>query len=155
MKHLIKLFNTLINKLKPNKMKGKKIKLKKCTPDGKTSSSNGNFGSCKEYIVDEKNTHYCNAYFIREAGTNVNAGWVYDYEMENFSITAEELQKDLQEAKDKVTQVQNKIDYLNESGAKEYDEEQFKVYSTLKLLENKDLSLIEKSKLIADLIKKS
>lgn len=149
MKFLIKLFN----KLKPNKMKGKKVKLKKCTPDGKSSSSNSNMGSCKEFIVVGLYDNKCNAYNINHIDGK-NAGWVYDYEMEISVISQEELQKELEEAKEKVTQIQNKIDYLNESGAKEFDEEQFKVYYTLKLLENKDLSRIEKSKLIADLIKK-
>lgn len=135
-------------------MKGKKIKLKKCTPDGRKSSNNAHMGSCKEFIVGEKYESVCGAYYIKGVDATVNSGWAYDYEMESFFVTVEEIQKELQEAKDKVTQAQNKIDYLNESGVKEYDEEQFKVYSTLKLLENKELSMVEKSKLIADLIKR-
>lgn len=138
-------------------MKGKKIKLKNCTPTGQSSSSNSNLGSCKEFIVGDvygSGANNSKAYNIHSIDGKKHEGWVYDYEMEISVLTVEELQKELQEAKDKVTHVQNKIDYLNESGAKEYDEEQFKVYSTLKLLENKELSMFEKSKLIADLIKK-
>jgi hypothetical protein len=43
---------------------------------------------------------------------------------------------------------------MTETGSDEFSEDEFKVYQTLKLLEDEKLSRLEKSKLIAELIKK-
>jgi hypothetical protein len=43
---------------------------------------------------------------------------------------------------------------MKETGSDDFIEDEFKVYQTLKLLDNGKLSMIEKSKLIAELIKK-
>lgn len=45
-----------------------------------------------------------------------------------------------------------KLDYLKESGSLEFDETEFKAYRTLQLVENEELSKIEKARLIASLI---
>ncbi len=67
----------------------------------------------------------------------------------------EKLKAEKDSLKSKIDLIQTKIDWLTESGNSEFDEEQYKVYTTLKLLEKKDLSTMEKSKLIAELIKNS
>ena len=67
----------------------------------------------------------------------------------------EELDVEKNSLKTKIDLIQTKIDWLIETGNFEFDEEQYKVYTTIKLLEKKDLSILEKSKLIAELIKNS
>jgi hypothetical protein len=58
------------------------------------------------------------------------------------------------EAKNKVTEVEDKIKYLKNTGLDEYDELQFKSYQTLQLLKDGDKDDIEKSKILADLIRR-
>ncbi len=129
----------------------KTIKLKKCTPSGKPSSCNTHMGKDEEFIITS--TYECNKYNITSV-CGRGCGWVYDYEIDK-PITLEELDAEKNSLKTKIDLVQTKIDWLSETGNSEFDEEQYKVYTTLKLLEKKDLSTLEKSKLIAELIKNS
>lgn len=129
----------------------KRIRLKKCTPEGKLSSCNTNMGKNEEFIITS--TYECNKHNIRTVGGR-DSGWVYDYEIDS-PMTLEELNVEKDSLKSKIDLVQTKIDWLTETGNSEFDEEQYKVYTTLKLLDKKDLSIIEKSKLIAELIKNS
>ena len=48
--------------------------------------------------------------------------------------------------------IEDKITYLEETGSKEFDETEYKVYQTLKLLNVNNLTDIDKAKLIAQLI---
>jgi len=80
-----------------------------------------------------------------------------------FTVIEEENIEDLQENISKIKQEigqkeqelsleQSKIEYLKETGSEFYKENEFKVYSTLTLLEDDSLSKIEKAKLVAGLI---
>ena len=131
-------------------MQGKKVKLVKGT-SGKPSSNNGRFGDGKEYIVIDR--YSCDkSWNLQDMCGNVG-GWVYEWEMEGFSLGIEDLEKELSEAQTKLETIQSKLDWLKETGSNEFSEQEFKVYQTLKLLENGKLSMVEKSKLIAELIK--
>ena len=142
--NIIKFFNLKI------KME-KTIKLKKCTPAGKPSSGNTHMGKHEEFIITS--TFECNKHHIKSV-CGRDSGWVFDYEIDT-PITLEELNHEKDSLKSKIDLIQTKIDWLSETGNSEFDEEQYKVYTTLKLLEKKDLSTLEKSKLIAELIKNS
>lgn len=48
--------------------------------------------------------------------------------------------------------IQTKIDYMVENKITEYNESQYKIYQTLKTLENCDISSIEKAKIISELM---
>jgi len=104
-------------------MQGKKVKLVKGT-SGKPCSNNCHFGNGKEYIVADR--------------------YLYD---KSWSLT------DPCGRQTKLETIQSKINWLKETGSKKFSEQEFKVYQTLKLLENGKLSMVEKSKLIAELIK--
>jgi len=92
-----------------------------------------------------------NKYYIKTlCGTA--SGWIYDYEIDS-PITIEELENEKASLKTSMDSIQTKIDWLKETGNSEFDENEFKVYATLKLLEKNELSISEKSKLIASLIK--
>ena len=131
-------------------MQGKKVKLVKGT-SGKPCSNNCHFGNGKEYIVADRYL-YDKSWSLTDPCGSID-GWAYEWEMEGFSVGIEDLKKELSEAQTKLETIQSKINWLKETGSKEFSEQEFKVYQTLKLLENGKLSMVEKSKLIAELIK--
>ena len=131
-------------------MQGKKVKLVKGT-SGKPCSNNCYFGNGKEFIVADRYL-YDKSWSLTDPCGSID-GWAYEWEMEGFSVGIEYLKKELSEAQTKLDTIQSKLDWLKETGSKEFSEQEFKVYQTLKLLENGKLSMVEKSKLIAELIK--
>lgn len=66
--------------------------------------------------------------------------------------------KNLEESKKEIdSDIENykfKINFLEETNLKEFDENEFKAYKTLSLIEDNSLSKVEKAKLIASLIEK-
>ena len=149
MKQFLKqLFN---KKQKSKTMVGKKVKLVSA-PSGKMSSSNGFIGTGGEFTVMSPSSQLNSWNVMGQTGNP--AGWVYEWEMEGFKLGIEELEKELSEAQTKLNNIQFKIDWMTETGSDEFSEDEFKVYQTLKLLEDEKLSRLEKSKLIAELIKK-
>ena len=151
MKQFLKqLFN---KKQKSKTMVGKKVKLVSA-PSGKASSSNANIGKQHdEYTVMSPSYSFPNSWNIVDQFGNAK-GWIYEWEMEGFKLGIKELEQELSEAQTKLNNIQFKIDWLTETGSDEFSEDEFKVYQTLKLLEDEKLSRLEKSKLIAELIKK-
>lgn len=152
MKKFIKqLFN---KKTKTKIMVGKKVKLIE-TPCGKKSSNNTNIKHQNVFIIVSKYGE--NAWNINHL-SGTTAGWVYEWEMEGYVLGIKELEQELAETiaetKTKLESIQSKINWINETGSTEFSEDEFKVYQTLKLLDDSKLSIIEKSKLIAELIKK-
>lgn len=74
-------------------------------------------------------------------------------DLEPLSRRKEDLQKELVELEKQKQDIQDKLNWIEETGSEEYDETEVKVWTTLKTLDNKKLSPLEKSKLIAKLIK--
>ena len=147
-------FKQLFNK-KTKIMEGKKVKLVK-GPSGKPSSINGYLGNGTEYIVTGRysiNKSWNKSWNLKDVYGH-SAGWAYEWEMEGYKLGIKELEQELSKAQTKLDTIQSKINWINETGSDEYSEDEFKVYQTLKLLENGKLSMLEKSKLIAELIKK-
>jgi hypothetical protein len=148
MKQFLKqLFN---KKQKSKTMVGKKVKLVSA-PSGKRSSGNSHIGAGREFNVMFPHSEP-NSWKIGRSG--IAEGWVYEWEMEGFKLGIKELEKELSETQTKLNNIQFKIDWMTETGSDEFSEDEFKVYQTLKLLEDEKLSRLEKSKLIAELIKK-
>lgn len=146
------LFKKIILNLKIKLKMKKPIKLRKCTPVGKPSSDNTHIGKDDSFVITSK--FECNKNYIQRVCDAASCGWVYDYEIDS-PVTVEELEAEKEIAKASVEALQTKIDWLTETGNTEFDEEEYKVYATLKLLEKTDLTITEKSKLIARLIKGS
>jgi len=134
---------------------GDKVRLQP-TPKGKVSSNNGyikthkglTFVIQKPYIGPSGN---CGYYVMFGSGTN--AGYVYDYEIVGYEQTKENIIKEIEELQSQVDCLKSKLDWMDEVGVYKYDEDEFKVYETLKTLENGELGIKEKTKLIASLIK--
>ena len=132
-------------------MIGKKVKLVH-GPSNKPFSGNGNLNNGKEYVVTSR--HAMDKSWILTGNDSMSGGWAYEWEMEGYKVGIEELEQELSEAQTKLNNIQFKIDWMKETGSNDFNEDEFKVYQTLKLLENGKLSMLEKSKLIAELIKK-
>ena len=80
-------------------------------------------------------------------------------DVEAFSLTIDDLQEDItrlckeiEESKKEQEMIAAKIKFMHSNGLEEYDENTFKAFHTLELLDNKKLSKIEKAKLISKLI---
>jgi len=154
MKRLIFKIKLFFKRVKTkNKMIGKNVKLVKCTPSGKPSSGNANIGSDGLFRISSNwVTGNCyNGYGICNSFGHT-AGWVYEYEIEGVQ-TVQDIQNEIKEMEEKLFCLKSKIEWMNEVGATEYDEDEFKVYETLKTLQNDGLSIKDKTKLIASLIK--
>ena len=113
-------------------------------------SVNTSFVIQKPYLTPDGNSAY---YIILESGGCGGAGWVYDYEIDGYEQTREDIIKEIVELQSQVDCLNSKLDWMNEVGVYKYDEDEFKVYETLKTLENGELGIKEKTKLIASLIK--
>ncbi len=131
---------------------GDKVKLK-YAPSGKPSSSNSNISMGGQYIVGSQynTSNGYESYNITHAAGG-DAGWVYVHEIVG-SETKEDITKQIDELQSEIECLKSKLEWMNEVGVAEYDEDEFKVYETLKTLQNDDLDIKAKTKLIASLIK--
>jgi ribosomal protein L29 len=75
-------------------------------------------------------------------------------EFEILSYTKEDINKDIDSLKKEIAELKLKEKFIIDNNVDEFDEVQYKVFQTLETLDNKDISDIEKSKLISDLISK-
>jgi len=150
------LLHCLKSKVKKNKvMIGKKVRLVRSISECRSSSSNKYIGSCDEFIITgpiDGNHIMGPAWYIKNTNGHL-AGWAYEWEMEEVSCSKVVFEEKMEKLKSEMEELQRKIDFLNETGNEQFDEEEYKVYSTLKLFQNDKLTDVEKSKLIAKLIK--
>lgn len=87
----------------------------------------------------------------------------YSFYLDDFEIsgqTIEELEKDIVDYEKSIKEFQldienikSKISFMKKNEIKEFDENQFKAYYTLELLDNKKLNNIQRAQAIAKLIK--
>jgi len=148
-KLLYKIFNCKKQKIKT--MVGKKVKLQP-TPKGKRKSGNPNLTSSIGFTITACYNENPKAWVISfDNGTE--AGWVYEWEMIDYKVTLEELRDEYTEKENQMKEIGVKIEWMEETNSTEFNENEFKVYQTLKLFENKELTMVEKSRLIANLIK--
>jgi hypothetical protein len=146
-KLLYKIFNCKKQKI----MIGKKVKLQP-TPKGKRISGNPNLTSSIRYTITAPYNENPKAWIISSEG-GIASGWVYEWEMIDYKGTIEELRDEYTEKENEMKEIGAKIEWMEETGLTEFNEYEFKVYQTLKLFENKELTMVEKSRLIANLIK--
>ena len=145
-KLLYKIFNCKKQKI----MIGKKVKLRP-TPTGKAVSGNPNIRSDKRFTVIGIHKGVPKSWII-SCEDGANAGWVYEWEMADYKLTIEELRDEYTEKENEMKEIGVKIEWMEQTGSTEFKENEFKVYQALKLFENKELTMVEKSKLIAKLI---
>jgi hypothetical protein len=131
-------------------MIGKKVKLQP-TPKGKRASGNAHLTSSNLFAITGPYELPKAWYISFDNGTG--AGWVYEWEMADYKgATLEELRDEYTEKENEMKEIGIKIEWMEQTGSTEFKENEFKVYQTLKLFENKELTMVEKSRLIANLI---
>ena len=81
-------------------------------------------------------------------GNNIN-----EQAFELGSVSREDLTAELAEVQAQATDIQAKLDYLIEAGLGEFDQTEFLAYQTLKLIDQKGMTQIQKAQAIAKLIK--
>ena len=79
--------------------------------------------------------------------------WVGRNDIDIIPITTAEIDADIVSLEKEINKLKDQKEYMSINGIDEYDETQFKVFRTLATLDKKDISQLEKSKLIAELIK--
>jgi hypothetical protein len=84
----------------------------------------------------------------------MSAGWVYEYEIIGLTTNREDLITKAKNLRSSLEKVEFKIDWMTENNIDDFDEDEFNVFETISLLENESITKLEKSKLIAKLIKK-
>jgi hypothetical protein len=147
-KLLYKIFNC--KKQKTKTMIGKKVKLQP-TPKCKRASGNSNLTRSNLFAITGPYELPKAWYISFDNGTG--AGWVYEWEMADYKgATLEELRDEYTEKENEMKEIGIKIEWMEQTGSTEFKENEFKVYQTLKLFENKELTMVEKSRLIANLI---
>lgn len=70
-----------------------------------------------------------------------------------FLAKNKEIELQIEELKNKIKLNLDKIEFLKETNSEEFDDNEFKAYHTLQLVDNPNLTRIEKARLIADLLK--
>jgi hypothetical protein len=73
--------------------------------------------------------------------------------VKDFELSLKNLDNDIKKIEEEKAIILDKINFMKENALTVLDEDQYKAFGVLKLLDNKALTTIEKSKLIADLIK--
>lgn len=131
-----------------------------------TSSTGGHNYGCigTEFII--KDSAYLSGSATASGSINAGIPGGNNIKFTQFSIieeplTKEELEKEIESLRKKkkdidgdIQEIKDKINYLKETGNTEYDENEFKAYHTLELLEDPNMTRLEKSKLIARLVNK-
>jgi len=107
--------------------------------------------SCSESNQNSVNKD-CKAYEV----TNIvgkDSGWVYKHEILGLYTNIELFNLNLINLNNEIGEIEFKVNWMIENDVKVFDEEEFKVFQTISLLEDKTISRFEKSKVIAKLIK--
>lgn len=78
-------------------------------------------------------------------------GYVYVYEVTPLIISAEDLQKDIDEKEAEIVELKSKLSFINKFGLDAYDEEEFKAYMVLETLGMED---IQKARAIVKILSK-
>lgn len=104
-----------------------------------------------EVKVTYKNGKALNVQLINNTSARFIA--VTPEDLSPLALTKEDLKKEMEKLDSKKKTIQDKLDWMEETGSEKYDETEVKVWSTLKTLDNKKLTTLQKTKAIAELIK--
>jgi len=148
---MIKYIKKFINKLKKKKMKiGDKVTFKK---HASKAASGFNYRENDELIITSLLGQINGEKWNIRNTTTGGVGWAYEYELHPLVITKEDFEKQKVELQNSINELNMKLSWMDENGVGEFNEDEFKVFKTLTLLDDDSISKVEKSKLIAQLIK--
>lgn len=63
-------------------------------------------------------------------------------------------QNEIKTLNEDINSIQSRLDYIEETGSEDFDENEYKAYKVLRMIESKELSTFEQAKEIAKLINK-
>jgi len=125
---------------------------------GAITSGNGSISNGLNYFISSVNNSTSalksrgGTYGIKNEQGNL-VGSVYGNEIKLAEETKESLTTIINESKLRISEAETKLQFMEDTGSDVYDENTFKAFNVLKLVDDKKLSNIEKAKLIAELIK--
>lgn len=101
-----------------------------------------------------------NQYTLYEKGCRVNGNWyrnshlveITTKQLEHLKSIRRNLDGQIKNIQKEIIEVDAKIDFMVSNNIEEFDETQFKAYRILQLTKDENLSDLEKSKLIAELV---
>lgn len=109
-------------------------------------------------IITVSNIGFGSPIYVYSKEFGVNQAW-NDYMLEECPVDKKGIEDNIISLKNDKKNIdssikieQSKLEYLKETKSKVYDENEFKAYTTLTLVEDETLSKIEKARLIASLI---
>ena len=110
----------------------------------------GEYYKCKSLNQEVKITNKSGLYvYFTLNNHNYNKYYTDFTKLDNNKLS---IAKKISEKKKEIEALQAKLDFMKESGETTYNENTFKAYQTLKLIDNKKLSNMERAKLISKLI---
>ena len=74
--------------------------------------------------------------------------------IENFMEKLNRLDNRITEIEEEKQEIRNKINFLKEAGVEKYNENEYRAYKTIKIIEKTNLTDYEKAKIISELINK-
>lgn len=139
-------------------MSNKKVKVGDIVKvTGNTSCHNYSIGN--EYVVvhigykSDFDTPSCVIAKCPITGQRRNSLSVSDFVIVEARTAREVIMKELDELNTKAKELQSRLDWMDETGAEEYDATEHKVWSVMNAVEDDSLSKLDKVKLIAKLVK--
>lgn len=104
----------------------------------------------KEYVVHE----ICGKKFRARNPINDEVGNYLQYDEVKLACTNREyMLRQVAELETELTDVRNKLAWMDEVGTDEFDETEYKVWSVMNAVDDKSMTKIERVKLIASLVK--
>jgi len=112
------------------------------------------FGATTNGYASYVNGSMVQAYVTLVKGSTTVVSYTWSLNQVGYAdpITKLELEQDLVILEEQIRLVNVKLAYMKETGAEEFDENEFKVFNTLSILDEKKLSKLDKAKAIAALI---
>ena len=116
---------------------------------GSVGGGTGNvYTSISVLIPQGNNIAFTNFTVIEEVSEAILLG-----DIEKLNLDKEELGTQIEECDAKIALVKERLSYLKENNLEVFDEEEFKSFRALSLLEDDNLSKLEKAKILANIIR--
>ena len=151
MKKVYNKIKSIITKNKRKMKTGSRVRLV-MNPVGKESSSNNHRKDGQVYIVTDN--YGDKSWYVKNELTGMSSGWVYEWEMELITRSIVDISNEISKYQNKIDSLKTMVQWMEETGSTEFDEDEYRVWSAITAMENNKLSKMEKVKLISSLLKK-
>lgn len=100
-------------------------------------------------LVQDNRPEYDDATIVSKNGGHLNVSWNY---LQKAEFTMEELIKEKKELEKEIKEINNKINWMKETGSDKFSYNEFRIHSILKELKDKESSDFEKAKTISKIL---